>query len=153
MDLLISVNSVCGVTDGAPRELRRAGLGGVGRPPPPLPPPRHPQHMPAQPCHWFTAHTATHSQTQEWTPTTCSSCPSKSQALNRELAPQCTGCFSGMLFIQSRVYFKGNAVKHRTMIPTGRYVHNRKRSMSRLYIVTLLISRTFRVHHEKRWAG
>ena len=32
-------------------------------------------------------------------------------------------------------------------------VPNRKRSTSRLYIVTLLIYLTRRVHHEKRWAG
>ena len=44
MDLLISVNSVCGVTDGAPRELRRAGLGGVGRPPPTPTSPTPPTH-------------------------------------------------------------------------------------------------------------
>ena len=30
---------------------------------------------------------------------------------------------------------------------------NRKRSTSRLYIVTLLIQLTFRIHHEKHWAG
>ena len=35
----------------------------------------------------------------------------------------------------------------------NRLVPNRKRSMSRLYIVTLLIKLTCRVHHEKRWAG
>src|SRR5574337_150016 len=34
-----------------------------------------------------------------------------------------------------------------------RLVPNRKRSTSRLYIVTLLISLTCRVHHEKRWTG
>ena len=32
-------------------------------------------------------------------------------------------------------------------------VPNRKRSMSRLYIVTLLIQLIWRVHHEKHWAG
>ena len=32
-------------------------------------------------------------------------------------------------------------------------VPNRKRSLSMLYIVTLLISLLCRVHHEKRWAG
>ena len=32
-------------------------------------------------------------------------------------------------------------------------VSNRKRSMSRLYIVTLLIELICRVHHEKCWAG
>ena len=32
-------------------------------------------------------------------------------------------------------------------------VPNRKRSMSKLYIVTLLIQLIHRVHHEKRWAG
>ena len=32
-------------------------------------------------------------------------------------------------------------------------VPNRKRSTSRLYIVTLLIYLICRVHHEKRWAG
>ena len=35
----------------------------------------------------------------------------------------------------------------------NRLVPNRKRSMSRLYIVTLLISLTCREHHEKCWAG
>ena len=35
----------------------------------------------------------------------------------------------------------------------NRLVPNRKRSMSRLYIVTLLIKLICRVHHEKRWAG
>ena len=35
----------------------------------------------------------------------------------------------------------------------NRLVSNRKRSMSRLYIVTLLISLICRVHHEKCWAG
>ena len=34
-----------------------------------------------------------------------------------------------------------------------RLVPNRKRSMSRLYIVTLLIQLLCRVHHEKCWAG
>lgn len=53
VDVLLSVNSICGVTDGAPRELRGAPS------PSPL---RHPQPTPAQPCHWFTVHTATHSQ-------------------------------------------------------------------------------------------
>ena len=32
-------------------------------------------------------------------------------------------------------------------------VPNRKRSTSRLYIVTLFIYLICRVHHEKRWAG
>ena len=32
-------------------------------------------------------------------------------------------------------------------------VPNRKRSMSRLYIVTLLISLIYRVHHKKHWTG
>ena len=35
----------------------------------------------------------------------------------------------------------------------NRLVPNRKRSSSRLYIVTLLISLICRVHHKKRWAG
>ena len=35
----------------------------------------------------------------------------------------------------------------------NRLVPNRKRSTSRLYIVTLLIKLICRVHHEKRWAG
>ena len=35
----------------------------------------------------------------------------------------------------------------------NRLVPNRKRSTSRLYIVTLLIYLICRVHHEKRWAG
>ena len=35
----------------------------------------------------------------------------------------------------------------------NRLVPNRKRSMSRLYIVTLLIELICRVHHEKCWAG
>ena len=35
----------------------------------------------------------------------------------------------------------------------NRLVANRKRSTSRLYIVTLLISLLCRVHREKRWAG
>ena len=35
----------------------------------------------------------------------------------------------------------------------NRLVLNRKRSTSRLYIVTLLIELICRVHHEKRWAG
>ena len=35
----------------------------------------------------------------------------------------------------------------------NRLVPNRKRSTSRLYIVTLLIELICRVHHEKRWAG
>ena len=34
-----------------------------------------------------------------------------------------------------------------------RLVANRKRSTSRLYIVTLLIQLLCRVHHEKRWTG
>ena len=35
----------------------------------------------------------------------------------------------------------------------NRLVPNRKRSTSRLYIVTLLIKLICRVHHEKHWAG
>ena len=35
----------------------------------------------------------------------------------------------------------------------NRLVPNRKRSTSRMYIVTLLIYLICRVHHEKRWAG
>ena len=35
----------------------------------------------------------------------------------------------------------------------NRLVPNRKRSASRLYIVTLLLELLRRVHHEKRWAG
>ena len=35
----------------------------------------------------------------------------------------------------------------------NRLVTNRKRSTSRLYIVTLFISLICRVHHEKRWTG
>ena len=35
----------------------------------------------------------------------------------------------------------------------NRLVPDRKRSMPRLYIVTLLILLTCRVHHEKLWAG
>ena len=35
----------------------------------------------------------------------------------------------------------------------NRLVPNRKRHMSRLYIVPLLIQIICRVHHEKRWAG
>ena len=35
----------------------------------------------------------------------------------------------------------------------NRLVPNRERSMSRLYIVTLLISLICRVHHEKHWTG
>ena len=35
----------------------------------------------------------------------------------------------------------------------GRLVPHRKRSTSRLYIVTLLIQLICRVHHEKHWAG
>ena len=35
----------------------------------------------------------------------------------------------------------------------NRLVPNRKRSTPRLYIVTLLIYLTCRVHHEKYWAG
>ena len=35
----------------------------------------------------------------------------------------------------------------------NRLVPNRKRSASRLHIVTLLISLICRVHHEKHWAG
>ena len=35
----------------------------------------------------------------------------------------------------------------------NRLVPNRKRSTSRLYIVTLLISLICRVHHEKLWVG
>ena len=35
----------------------------------------------------------------------------------------------------------------------NRLVPNRKRSTSRLYIITLLIWLTCRVHHEKLWAG
>ena len=35
----------------------------------------------------------------------------------------------------------------------NRQVPNQERSMSRLYIVTLLISLLCRVHHEKHWAG
>ena len=35
----------------------------------------------------------------------------------------------------------------------NRLVPNRKRSTSRLYIVTLLVKLICRVHHEKHWAG
>ena len=35
----------------------------------------------------------------------------------------------------------------------NRLVPNRKRTMSRLYIVTLLVKLICRVHHKKRWAG
>ena len=35
----------------------------------------------------------------------------------------------------------------------NRLVPNRKRSMSRLYVVTLLIQFKCRVPHEKRWTG
>ena len=35
----------------------------------------------------------------------------------------------------------------------NRLVPNKKRSVSRLYIVTLLVSLICRAHHEKRWAG
>lgn len=113
MDVLLSVNSICGVTDGAPRELR-------GAPSPPSPTP--PTHACSALSLVYGAHGHTQPDVQEWTPTICSSCPWKSQALNRELAPQGAGCFSGVLFIYSGVYFKGNAVTHRTMIPTGTYV-------------------------------
>ena len=43
--------------------------------------------------------------------------------------------------------------KQQLELDNNRLVPNRKRSTSRLYIVTLLIELLCRVHHEKHWAG
>ena len=44
-------------------------------------------------------------------------------------------------------------MKYNTVFRDDHFVVNRKRSMSRLYIVTLLISLICSVHNEERWAG
>ena len=51
------------------------------------------------------------------------------------------------------IMIKGSIPKEDITIVNNRLVPNRKRSSSRLYMVTLLISLIFRVHHEKRWTG
>ena len=49
--------------------------------------------------------------------------------------------------------YAGQEATLRTGHGTNRLVPDRKRSMSRLYTVTLLIKLICRVHYEKRWAG
>ena len=52
-----------------------------------------------------------------------------------------------------RNLYTGEEATVRTGHETTDWFQNRKRSTSRLYIVTLLIELLSRVHHEKRWAG
>ena len=53
--------------------------------------------------------------------------------------------------LEKPVYRSGSNSSNWTW--NNRLVPNRKRSTSRLYIVTLLIELICRVHHEKCWAG
>ena len=109
MDLLVSVNSVCAATAGAARELRRAGLGGPLRSPSDTPP------RPAQPRHWFTwPHTASGSRVDT----------DHLQLLPLQVTSplQGTGPRTRWLLPRDALHpSESNAVKHRTMIPTGRY--------------------------------
>lgn len=109
MDLLVSVNSVCAATDGAARELRRAGLGGPLRSLSDTPP------RPAQPCHWFTRpHTASGSRVDT----------DHLQLLPLQVTSplQGTGPTTRWLLLRDTLHpSESNAVKLRTMIPTGRY--------------------------------